>query len=337
MDALIGAVRSFAEASALYSRNPVTVGVFSCFVAFYVLRVWTNNLLAAKKTRSASASGSRQVPIVKGVLPYGVYALQGHRQYMEDRYVVAATTNGAQRTSLYGVFDGHGGYRAAEFCVSHLFKFLTQDPKYVTHPGKALRSAFLATDDEFLRAANAGSFEDGTTAIVVMVRGDDMWIANVGDSRAILVQRQEEAEQRPVTARAAKSIRAIALSEDHKPNRPDERKRVQRAGGFVLHNGVWRVQGVLAVSRALGDRVYKDYVIAVPDIVHRKRDGRDHCIVMASDGVWDVMSNDEVASLVKDASDPSEAARIVSNEAFLQGSRDNICSLVINLQSRLDE
>jgi len=84
---------------------------------------------------------------------------------------------------------------------------------------------------------------------------------------------------------------AQALSVDHKPNSKDERQRIENAGGVVVWAGTWRVCGVLAVSRAFGDRPLKRYVIATPDIKEENLKDDDEFLILASDGLWDVMSN----------------------------------------------
>lgn len=78
---------------------------------------------------------------------------------------------------------------------------------------------------------------------------------------------------------------------DHKPNTVSERERIEKAGGVVVWAGTWRVGGVLAVSRAFGDRPLKRYVLATPDVCVQTLSFEDEFVVMASDGVWDVLSN----------------------------------------------
>lgn len=90
------------------------------------------------------------------------------------------------------------------------------------------------------------------------------------------------------------------MSEDHKPNRPDERQRIESAGGVVVWAGTWRVGGVLAVSRAFGDRMLKKYVVAIPDIKEETLVSHDEFIIMASDGLWDVIENQEAVDFVRD-------------------------------------
>jgi serine/threonine protein phosphatase PrpC len=74
------------------------------------------------------------------------------------------------------------------------------------------------------------------------------------------------------------------------PNRPDETARIKAAGGTVYFHGVWRVGGILAVSRAIGDRILKPYVTAKPEIRTWNLGASDRCLVLASDGLWDVLS-----------------------------------------------
>lgn len=91
-------------------------------------------------------------------------------------------------------------------------------------------------------------------------------MAHVGDSRAVLFRNGA----------------CLQLSEDHKPNRPDERQRIERSGGVVIWAGTWRVGGVLAVSRAFGDRMLKDYVVAEPDVCQEKLSSDDYALVLVS-------------------------------------------------------
>eukprot|EP01018_Ginkgo_biloba_P004437 Gb_02040 [translate_table: standard] len=115
-------------------------------------------------------------------------------------------------------------------------------------------------------------------------------------------------------------IAAIPLSEDHKPNRSDERERIEQAGGNVMWAGTWRVGGVLAVSRAFGNRLLKQYVVAEPEIQEAIVDEDLEFLVLASDGLWDVVSNEDAISLVKSIEDPEVAARNLTETAYTKGS-----------------
>mmetsp|Transcript_22126 Transcript_22126/g.74702 ORF Transcript_22126/g.74702 Transcript_22126/m.74702 type:complete len:148 (-) Transcript_22126:284-727(-) len=143
-------------------------------------------------------------------------------------------------------------------------------------------------------------------------------VVNVGDSRAAMVQTGGSA--RP-------------LSSDHKPNRPDEKARVEAAGGHVIFAGCWRVQGDLAVSRAFGDCHLKRYgVTAEPEIKTYELGPSDAFLVLASDGLWDVVDEQQCAKVVLRAPDAITAASALCDLASVRGSMDNITSLVVDVR-----
>ena len=130
----------------------------------------------------------------------------------------------------------------------------------------------------------------GTTAVCVLISPDHFFIANCGDSRALLCRNGE----------------AKLCTTDHKPIVPSEKKRIQDAGGTVIFQ---RINGSLAVSRALGDFEYKcvvgkgeteQLVSPEPDIyVEERKPDEDEFIVLACDGIWDVLTNDELCAFVR--------------------------------------
>ncbi|MBA0583731.1 hypothetical protein Gorai_014576 [Gossypium raimondii] len=124
-------------------------------------------------------------------------------------------------------------------------------------------------------------------------------------------------------------FQAIPLSEDHKPNRTDERKRIENAGGVVMWAGTWRVGGVLAMSRAFGDRMLKQFVVAEPEIQDKEIDEEFELLVLASDGLWDVVPNEDAVSLAGAEEEPEKAARKLTEAAFTRGSADNITCIVV--------
>lgn len=117
-----------------------------------------------------------------------------------------------------------------------------------------------------------------------------------------------------------------------------EQKRIKEAGGFIAFNGVWRVAGILATSRAMGDYPLKDkkFVIADPDIL--TFDVSDHkplFIILASDGLWDTFSNEEAVNFIKDRlNEPHYGAKSLTLQSYYRGSLDNISIIVINLKDR---
>lgn len=125
------------------------------------------------------------------------------------------------------------------------------------------------------------------------------------------------------------------MSDDHKPNREDEELRIRKLGGKVIHWGRWRVQGVLAVSRAIGDVTLQPYVTCEPEIMEREIGDEDAFLVLCSDGVWDVLPNEHVAQIVSQNAkiDFVSAARRLCEEALFLGSTDNVTALIVDLRS----
>lgn len=119
-----------------------------------------------------------------------------------------------------------------------------------------------------------------------------------------------------------------------------ERKRIKEAGGFVSFNGVWRVAGVLATSRALGDYPLKDknLIIAEPDILSFDcREIKPQFIILATDGLWDVFGNQEAVDYIKDRlHEPHFGAKSLVLQAYYRGSLDNISVMVVKFGANSD-
>lgn len=216
--------------------------------------------------------------------------MQGWRINMEDSHTHILALPDDPNAAFFGVYDGHGGARIAQYAGMHLHKFITKRPEYEENKiSDALQLGFMDMDtamaeDDLLKDELAGS-----TAVVVLVKDKIIYCANVGDSRAI----------------ASVSGVVVPLSYDHKPNNELETKRIEAAGGWVMFN---RVNGNLALSRALGDYIFKkndqkkldeQIVIAWPDIEEKPVTKDLEFIVLACDGIWDVMTNEEVVEFVR--------------------------------------
>ncbi|GKU89143.1 hypothetical protein SLEP1_g3325 [Rubroshorea leprosula] len=169
---------------------------------------------------------------------------------MEDYFDIKTSKINGQTVCMFGIFDGHGGSRAAEYLKERLFENLMKHPQFLTDTKTALSGTYQQTDEDFLDSERDTYRDDGSTASTAVLVGSHLYVANVGDSRTII----------------SKAGKAIPLSEDHKPNRSDERKRIENAGGFIMWAGTWRVGGVLAMSRAFGNRMLKPFVVAEPEI-----------------------------------------------------------------------
>lgn len=187
---------------------------------------------------------------------------------------------------------------------------------------KLLTDEVLAVDQLILEAAKKKLDVAGTTALIAVVEGDKLIVANVGDSRGVMCDSKGT---------------AIPLSFDHKPQQMRERKRIREAGGFITFNGVWRVAGILATSRALGDYPLKDskLVIADPDILtFNLGDHKPSFVILASDGLWDTFSNEEAVAFIKERlEEPDYGAKSITLQSYKRGSLDNITVMIINFQN----
>ncbi|GMH07957.1 hypothetical protein Nepgr_009797 [Nepenthes gracilis] len=248
-----------------------------------------------------------------GKFSYGYASFPGKRSSMEDFYETRIDGVDGEIVGLFGVFDGHGGARAAEYVKQHLFSNLINHPKFISDTKSAIAEAYNRTDTEFLKLDNSQNRDAGSTASTAILVGDRLLVANVGDSRAVICRGGE----------------AIAVSRDHKPDQSDERQRIEDAGGFVMWAGTWRVGGVLAVSRAFGDKLLKQYVVADPEIQEEKVDGSLEFLILASDGLWDAVSNEDAVAMIKSEQDPEAAAKKLMQEAYQRGSADNITCVVV--------
>ncbi|WKA07477.1 hypothetical protein VitviT2T_025302 [Vitis vinifera] len=255
-----------------------------------------NDAIPAKKTEVAR---SFQPP------SYGTVSVIGRRREMEDavRVELGFWSGGGERYDFFGVYDGHGGVRVAEVCRERLHRVLAEEIEKENCGGgggweRAMKRCFGKVDDEVVsggwcRKENGAVNTVGSTAVVAVVGGEVVVVANCGDSRAVI----------------CRDGVAVPLSNDHKPNRPDELDRVEAAGGRVINWDGYRVLGVLATSRSIGDQHLKPFVISEPEVTVSERTDADEFLILASDGLWDVISNEVACQVVRRCLD-GQAGRI---------------------------
>ncbi|GBG24084.1 Protein phosphatase 2C-like 1 [Hondaea fermentalgiana] len=184
---------------------------------------------------------------------------------------------------------------------------------------ECMTSAFLVTDIE---TSAHGLTVSGSTAATCLVREEEelgrvLYCANVGDSRAVLCRQGGTAER---------------LTYDHKASDPVEMKRIEDAGGFILRK---RVLGILSVSRSFGDHAMKKFVVARPFTTRTRLTDDDSFLIVACDGVWDVMTDQEAVDFVQKAINDKVALEALSQylvtEAISRGSTDNVTALIVML------
>ncbi|KAM5579480.1 protein phosphatase 2C 16 [Rosa sericea] len=270
---------------------------------------------------------------------------------------------------FFGIYDGHGGSQVANYCCERLHSALAEELQIIEDDltdgimgetqqvkwEKAFTNCFQSVDDEIggkvsrgitgsNEDASGSSFEPvaaetvGSTAVVALVCSSHIIVANCGDSRAVLCRGKQP----------------VPLSVDHKPNREDEYARIEASGGKVIQWNGHRVFGVLAMSRSIGDRYLKPWIIPDPEVMIVPRARDDEFLILASDGLWDVMTNEEACEVARrrillwhkkngvtplaergTGVDPAaqEAASYLSTLALQKGSRDNISVILVDLKA----
>ena len=235
-------------------------------------------------------------------IDYAISSMQGWRVDMEDNHTAILSIPDLPKWSFFAVFDGHAGSKVAELSSQQLLKvILKQDYfKELTNGGapeddasitQAVQSAFFELDANLRQLVDSedGIDRSGSTCVCVLISPSKFYFINCGDSRALLCSK---AEVKFATA-------------DHKPCNPIERERIQKAGGSVM---LQRVNGSLAVSRALGDYEYKSVedlgpteqlVSPEPDVTPiERKEGEDQFLVLACDGIFDVSSDEDLCSFI---------------------------------------
>jgi protein phosphatase 1L len=154
--------------------------------------------------------------------------MRGRRSYNEDNvYCKIATVDGDGECGeivCVGVFDGHGGPKASEYVQKHLFENILSSESFPADVFKAIEDGFVWTDSKYNKLDERQRNDDGCTATAAMMIHDTLYVSHVGDSRAVLGQRRKNSED----------VIAIPLTDDHKPNRRDERSRIENVGGTVM-------------------------------------------------------------------------------------------------------
>ena len=261
-------------------------------------------------------------------LEIGAVGIQGSRKTMED-YHVAVVLPSRPDHVLVGVFDGHGGKAMAEYVQQNVVRVLESTDSWVQGGsiGDALTQAFFQLDAEAYESMlSSGGRTPGTTAIMAVITPYQIICANAGDSRACLLTKEGD---------------VMPMSMDHKPNMAAERVRIEAADGVVFQS---RVDGNLALSRALGDYEYKanpllsktqQKVTAEPDITVWSRNDAS-VLLLASDGLWDVFTNEEAMETIRQLIvDEGESNTLLVCEEMVhlsvleRKSQDNATALIV--------
>jgi len=256
---------------------------------------------------------------------------------MEDTHVIIddlsvkfpdlfPVTNPVVKRSIYAVYDGHGGRECAILAEKLLHKSVITDPKFKEEQyTEALRNGFYKADKQIEKLSQEQKWMNGSTVVVALIIDDTVYLANSGDSECVLAHKRDGKYEK------------IILSQIHRPNQPEEKKRITEAGATVKDG---RINSFLAVSRGLGDFDLKrplnnaeaDFVSIEPYIMNYVI-APDDFLIIACDGLWEEIGHQEAIDIVTKAKKsnkaPSDAADMLVKEALDKGSLDNITVIVV--------
>ncbi|KAJ0988415.1 hypothetical protein J5N97_006771 [Dioscorea zingiberensis] len=203
------------------------------------------------------------------------------------------------------------------YLQKHLFANILKEEEFWTHPDRAIWKAYDKTDKAILSHSPDLGRGGSTAVTAILIDGTKLYVANVGDSRAVL----------------AKGRQVIQMSVDHEPS--TERGSIETRGGFVsnMPGDVPRVNGQLAVSRAFGDKSLKSHLRSDPDIRHEDVDSDTELLILASDGLWKVMSNEDAVDIARKCKDSQSAAKQLTTVALDRDSKDDISCIVVRFRS----
>ncbi|CAN8312922.1 unnamed protein product [Cochlearia groenlandica] len=281
------------------------MGKFCCFASSEV----------AGKQSSSSRSGKGRSD--QGLIKYGFSLVKGKANHpMEDYHVANFMNIQDHELGLFAIYDGHMGDTVPAYLQKHLFSNIIKEGEFWVDPRRSILKAYEKTDQVILSNSSDLGRGGSTAVTAILINGRKLWVANVGDSRAILSRGGETTQ----------------MSIDHEPRA--ERSSIEDRGGFVsnLPGDVPRVNGQLAVSRAFGDKGLKSHLSSEPDIREVIVDNQTDILVLASDGIWKVMSNDEAMEIAKRVKDPQKAAKELTGEALRRESKDDISCVVVRFR-----
>ena len=244
-----------------------------------------------------------------------------YRQTMEDCGRVYDHFMDDPYKSYFSLFDGHGGAEVAKYACDHLHKIFGKYlSEHRTKVEKALKKSFLVLDEELKKFKNTDSI--GSTATVIFINRETdamlgtkkvVYCANIGDTSCVLFSKSG----------------CKKLSFDHRCNEESEVTRVKKGGGLIA-NG--RLNGKLEVTRGFGDFAMKSKGLTCEPFINKiVLNESDKFVVLCTDGVWDVVNEEDLFYLTINVEDTEQIARDILNHAMKNGSKDNMSCIVIKL------
>jgi serine/threonine protein phosphatase PrpC len=255
------------------------------------------------------------------------HSLQGKRTANEDQHIHIMNLDGNNKelnpVNFIGVFDGHGGKVISKYLKENLPSFFVNKFKKDIYSKSATASKYYVKVFDHIQTKinedhpKAIQYSGSTACIGIHFKDNEnkhkFWVLNVGDSRSVKCNKLNISEQ---------------LTQDHKPNSPEEKFRIEELGGKIEFDGSdWRIEN-LSLSRAFGDLDCTPYVTHLPQIYKYKINSGDKFIIFACDGLWDVMSNQDAVEFINELlmhnKFKGNYAKKLAEHAYNIGSLDNI-------------
>ena len=283
-----------------------------------------------KKTITSNKSNEETLNLEKHMdlcfisYAYNEYPNLEHRKEMEDFHYIKALLLKKIFCSYFGLFDGHSGKEVGIYLMENLHEIIQQNFKEISDNeninNDVLKKVVINSFEKIDKEINSKNFknETGSTGTVLLLYkdpnsplGKSLLCANVGDSKAYLITKQE----------------MKLITKDHKCNDQNEVKRIRDNGGVVFRE---RVFGTLMLTRSFGDKEMKKYgVLSTPDIYIKTIETDDIFVVIASDGVWDVISEEELFCIFKENLSCQELSKKIIDISLEKNSMDNLSCIVI--------
>lgn len=258
----------------------------------------------------------------------GIASMCKDRHVADDTSTIADVHRSPRQLAAYGLFAGHGGNTAADLCARNFVPNLLEDSTLVYDPERALRNACAALEAFVLAKSALDRTYYGTTLLAVLIVGQQMYIVNIGNSRAVLATKDGVQN----------------ITQEHDGSNAEEVERVRKSGGFFQDG---KVNNLIRVTRSIGDLELKerkhitfphrhmtdDIIIATPDIYNRRLSPRDYFMVLATAEVWEHLSNKTVVQIVSDALRKGESSRScakrVAAAALANGARGPLTVMLL--------
>ncbi|RDY05382.1 putative protein phosphatase 2C 39, partial [Mucuna pruriens] len=263
-------------------------------------------------------------------ITHGFHLVKGKSYHDMEDYVVAEFKQvDNNELGLFAIFDGHAGHNVPNYLRSHLFDNILKEPDFWKVPIDAVKRGYSVTDSNILEMSGELGRGGSTAVTAILINCQKLVVANVGDSRAVLckkgVAKQLSVDHEPTTEHDDITNRGGFVSKFPVHLEQDGLCSSAKDTTFVITSGdVPRVDGRLAVSRAFGDKSLKKHLSSDPYVTLEVIDDDAELVILASDGLWKVMSNQEAIDCIRNIKDARSSAKRLTEEAVNRKSKDDI-------------